>query len=47
MKQASVKELHSELGMHSVRLPEEEQGRRKQQQVLIQMGRGPKEARRT
>ena len=35
MEQRSVKEVHSELGMHSVRFAKEEQGRRKQQQVLF------------
>jgi gentisate 1,2-dioxygenase len=35
MKEQSVKELHSELGMQSVRFAKEEQGRRKQQEVLF------------
>ena len=35
MEQKSVKEVHSELGMHSVRFAKDEQQRRKQQQVLF------------
>jgi len=34
-EQRSVKEVHSELGMHSVRFAKDEQGRRKEQQVLF------------
>lgn len=35
MEQRSIKELHSELALHSVRFAKDEQGRRKQQQVLF------------